>query len=90
MPYAWLLCKTLLSHHQALLSMSNPMQSYIGEFRKQCKSIEFPCETCESSYMLENNFSEVRFGGEILDSGVSMNKVYSKYFICSNKMLQLN
>lgn len=33
---------------------------------------------CESSFMLENNMTEVRLGGEILDSDVSMRKAFTK------------
>ena len=69
------LCMTtsrLLFHHQASVSGCIPVQICIGEFPKQCESKEFPREIRDSSYTLENNFTDARLGGEILNSDVSM------------------
>ena len=41
-------------------------QRAISEFPKQCESIEFPREKCESCYLLENNSAEARLHCEIL------------------------
>ena len=52
------------------------MQNYISKFPKQCESKEFLRELCESSYKLKNNVADVRAGGEILNSDVSIHKAY--------------
>ena len=52
------------------------MQNCISEFPKQCESKELPDQICGSSYRSENNFTEARLGGKILDSDVSMNKAF--------------
>ena len=48
----------LLYHHQPSLSTPYPVQNYISEFPKQHESNEFPREICESSYTLDNNFTD--------------------------------
>ena len=63
--------KTILFQHRASVSRCIPVQICISEFLKQCVSKEFPREIRDSSYTLENNFTEARLGGEILTSDVS-------------------
>ena len=78
--------KTLLSHHQASLSMPNRMKNYTIEFPKQCESKEFPADMCEGSYALESSFAGARLGGEMLDSDVGMHKaIASKIFVPHRK-----
>lgn len=61
--------------HQASFLTHKPVQNYLSEFPKKCKSNEFPREICEKT--LENNYcTEARLGGDILDSDVSMYKAY--------------
>ena len=64
--------KTILFHHRAAVSRCIPVNICISEFPKQCESKEFPREIRGSYYTLENNFTESRLGGEILNSDVSM------------------
>ena len=51
--------------------MCNPVQRYIRKFPSQCESKEFPYEICESSYMLENIFTQGKIGGTNLDSDIN-------------------
>ena len=47
---------------------------YRAEFTKQSESKELPGQICDSSHTSENNSTEARLGGEILDSDVSVHK----------------
>ena len=41
---------------------------------EESEIFEFPFKRIESFYTLENNFTELKFSGEILDSDVRMHK----------------
>lgn len=48
------------------------MQNKISDFPNKNESKEFSHEICESSYTLENNFTEAKIAGEILNSDVRL------------------
>ena len=61
-----------LFYHQASLSTRNSKQNNIREFARQWESKEFPREIGEST--LEDNFTEARLGGKVLDFDARMHK----------------
>lgn len=52
------------------------MWNKISDFPNKNESKEFSHEICESSYTLENNFTEAKIAGEILNSDVRLHKTY--------------
>ena len=74
-------------HHQASLSTRDPEQIFINEFPKQCVSKEFAREIFQSSYMLEDNFTEARLCVEIFGSDVSMRKAFERNLVSRVSLL---